>query len=93
MKSTKNLLGIIVLTSVELVMTNQPALTLDVQHQILSSTNTIREGVQQFPDQNTEFVERGLVKHIHLRPPESNSDFDYDYDSYNSPSALEPIKR
>jgi hypothetical protein len=98
MKSTKNLLVIIVLSSVQQVMTNQPvAMTLDDQNHILSSMNNIRESVQQLPDHETELMKRGPVKHLYLKPKEPKPDFDYDHDhdhdSHISPSDLETIMR
>jgi hypothetical protein len=90
MTSANNLLVIIVLTSVELVMTGQPSNTLDDQFQILSSSNTIRESAHRHPAQRNVFMKRGLVKRYHQKPMDTYSDYEYDHNTYSyKPSAVE----
>jgi hypothetical protein len=92
MKSTNNLLVIIVLSSVERVMVmSQSSRTLDDQFQILSSMNLIRESAQMYPDESKVFMKRGLGNRDPWKPtiPYLDYDYDYDYDSYSPPSTVE----
>jgi hypothetical protein len=78
MKSTKNFLVIIVLSSVELVMASQLIRTLADQHQIRSPTKKITESVQRRPSHKNAEIKRGLTKYLHLKPAMSKSDIDHD---------------
>jgi hypothetical protein len=96
MISIKNLLVIIVLTSVKSVMTStlppKPNVLTD-QHQLLSSTNKTHESEQRHPEPRNLFIKRGLVKHLYQKHIKPNLRFDSDHKSHYSLSNVEIKKR
>jgi hypothetical protein len=90
----KNILVIIVLTSVELVMAStlsRKPKFFDDQHEILSSTNQTRESAPRHLGQSNVLAKRVLTKHFYLKPLTMNSDLDHDNE--NLPLAVETDMR
>jgi hypothetical protein len=79
----KNLIVIIVLSSVKLVMTSQPSRTLDDKHK------KHLESAHRLPDQKNVLIKHGHTKNFYLKPMNRNSDFDYDGESYGSLPAMD----
>jgi hypothetical protein len=85
----KNLMVIIVLSSVELVKTSQPSGNLDDEHKKLPSTKINYDSAYRLPDQNNMIIKLGPTKRYYLKPMNRHSDFDHDRDSYGREPVME----
>jgi hypothetical protein len=87
--TASKLLVIIVLSSVQLVITTRSR-ALDDQYQILSSSNMIRESEQRYPDQRPNVISnRGLKNRYQRISSQPVNDYEPEQDSYYGPSAVE----